>query len=147
MAAASCPLRQKMPFAARMRAAAGPPGSFALLRALREAGERLLSSFVNLKELIELGDHEDFINLRIDVRQAKLAILAANPVIDGDQRSERGRGKVIHIVEADQNLGLGLGIDDLADFRADLLNIGFIEDVAVNELDARNVIVVRDAKS
>lgn len=51
--------------------------------------QRVFKRVVNLKKIDELGDDKDFVNLRVDARETKLAIFRANPVVHCDQRAKR----------------------------------------------------------
>jgi hypothetical protein len=57
---------------------------------------------VDLEELVEARDHEDLVDLRVDVREAELPALVADAVVDRDQRPERRRRQVVDIPEADE---------------------------------------------
>src|SRR5437016_5906629 len=64
-----------------------------------EALEGLGGGLVDRKELVELGDDEDLVDLRVDVGQAELASDGADAVVDRDQRAQRRRGQVVHVRE------------------------------------------------
>ena len=101
---------------------------------------------MDLEELVEPGDHEDLVDLRIDVGQAELAGAVAHAVVDGDQRAQRGRGEVVDVGEADEQLG-GVGpVDQRGDLLADGLDVRLVEDVAIDELDRGDAVSVRDSQ-
>ena len=102
---------------------------------------------MNLKKLIQTGDDEDLVNLGVDRGQAELAGLVTDPVVDGDQGAQGGGGEVIHVGEADEQAGRRFLIDDPRDLVADELDVGFVEYVAVDELDLNDGVLLADAKA
>ena len=54
---------------------------------------------------------------------------------------------MIDVLEADEQLGTLLRVDDLGDLIADLLNIRLVQDVPIDELDAGDAVLFGDTKS
>src|SRR4051812_34206036 len=106
---------------------------------LLETLDRIRGGGVDLEELVELGDGENLVDLGVDVGEAELAALGVDLVADGDQGPEGGRGEVVDVAEADEQAGPGAGLDQGGEFLPDVLDVGLVEDVAVDELDLGDV--------
>src|SRR4029079_5119940 len=123
---------------ARCRAHARVPSSF------REALHGVLPRRENPEQLVQLRDPEHLQDLRLNVRQPKLAILLLNPVIGVDEHSQRGRRQVIDRVEVEQQLGAGHLVDQGIEGVADLGDVGLVQDLVVGELDDADVLLLND---
>ena len=102
-------------------------------QSLLKAGEGGGVVIVDHKQLVELGDHKDLVNLRVNVRKTELAALLLDVVVNGDQRPQRGRGQVLDILEVQQNLWIGRSENQRTDLVTDLLDAGFFKDISVQE--------------
>jgi len=91
---------------------------------------------VDLEELVELGDGEDLVDLGVDVGEAELAALGVDLVADGDG-GPRGRPRRGGRRWRSQMSRRGRGLASMreASFLPDVLDVGLVEDVAVDELD------------
>ena len=72
------------PPTSRLAAIVEPAGSYGL----REAGERVGLFFVDVKQLIQTRDNEDFVNLRPQIAQLELAAQVACFLIEDDELIE-----------------------------------------------------------
>lgn len=88
-----------------------------------ETAHCLIGVVEDLEDLIEFRDLEDFTDLRIDLGQSQLALLAFHPVVDRDQRTESGRGQVLDIAESNHDHRSRYFIHDGGELLADLLNV------------------------
>src|SRR3954471_6717942 len=77
------------PLCVRGRVDAARPPRLPLLELLSlKARQRLGLRRQDAEQLIELGDHEDFEDLRLDVGQPQLAVLLPHAVVYVDQRPQ-----------------------------------------------------------
>src|SRR5689334_23074290 len=82
--------------------------------------QRGLLLLLNVEELIELGDLEHFVDVRVDVAQDELAARRLDLLVQGDELAERGAGKVFDVAEVQEDLRAVLGIDQVKKVLADL---------------------------
>src|SRR5262245_8064661 len=59
---------------------------------------------LNIKDFVQLGDLKDFVNLRIDVAEYQSTLRVLQLLIQGDELSERGAGKIFDVAEVEKDL-------------------------------------------
>src|SRR5206468_8685879 len=67
-------------------------------------------------------------------------------VVDVDQHAQGGRGEVVDLGEVQEDLGAVLGLDQGGEGLADLGDVGLVEDLAFDEVDDLDVLVVGDVQ-
>ena len=115
-------------------------------RCSAEAVDRFVGCLEDGKDLVEFGDREDFSDLSIDLTETQGPVLALDSVVDRDQRTKSGRRQMLDVAEPDDHLGSRLFINRGAQFIRDLLDIGFIENLAFDEFDLSDLADTRDSK-
>jgi hypothetical protein len=98
----------------------------------------------NVEQLIEPSDDKDFFDLIVDVAQSELTPLLFDLVVDRDQLTQGGRGKVLDVLEIQQDLWLIGVVDQLGDLITDLLNGRLFKDISVQEADVHDVAMLAD---
>jgi len=102
---------------------------------------------MNFEEFVEACDDKDLVDLRVDIRKTERAVFLIGLVVDGDQRAECGGGQVVNIGKVDEKLRAAFLLDDRGDFIADRLDVGFVENIAVDKLDLCDFIDLRNLES
>jgi len=95
----------------------------------------------------EVGDGEGFEDLLIDRAEAELTLCRFHVVVNGDERAERCGGEVVDVFEVEDELRFGGVGDEVREFVADLLDVRFIEDGAIDELDVVDACLFFDSES
>jgi hypothetical protein len=54
---------------------------------------------------------------------------------------------MVDVVEADEDFRLVLSVNQTTDLFTDLLDIGFVEDVSINELDASDTVLLSNTET
>src|SRR5207244_7862672 len=86
------------------------------------------------EQLVELGDLEDRVDLRVDLAQDQLAAGALELAVERDQLAQRGAGQELDVLEVEQDLPAAELVDELEQLLADDLNVLFVEDLLVHEV-------------
>jgi hypothetical protein len=109
-----------------------------------KALQGLIACGENPEEFIELGNGEDFKNLRPDLAEPQLPVLLADAVIGIDQHAQGRTAQVIDIREVEQNLGVLMTVDQPRERIPDVLNVGLIEDPAAGKLADEDCLLLID---
>jgi hypothetical protein len=129
---------------------AGAGRGFVPLRALRagtpglESLECRLFFLLNIEEFVELGNLKDLVNLRVNVTQDQLALGGVHLLVEGDKLAQRGAGQVFHVAKVEHQLATAQLINQAEELFADDLNVLFVEDLFVGEIDHRDIADVFD---
>src|SRR5258706_1632956 len=120
------------------------PASFKRSPDLRrtEARQCLVAIWHNLKELVELGDDEHLVDLRLDVHEAQIAALELDLLIHVDQHPQRRRTQVIDVLKIQQQFRMVLGLDQRCQRLADFRDVRLIENLILDERDDLHVFVI-----
>src|SRR5207247_1897253 len=95
--------------------------------------------FLDVEHLVQPGDLEDFEDVLGDVTQDELAAGAADLLVEVDELAERGTGEILDVAEVQKDLAAAQLVDEAEQVFADLLNVLLVEDLAVDEVDDRDV--------
>src|SRR5262249_17389944 len=91
------------------------------------------------EKLVEPGDLEDFVNLGMNVAQDQLAADRVQFLVEGDQLSQGRTGQVLQGAENEEQFGPPHLIDQAEKLLADDLNVLFVKDLAVDEVDHAHI--------
>src|SRR5262245_64500215 len=100
----------------------GPPRS--------ERLQRLLLFLHDLEELVELGDLEHLVDLRVDVTQDQFALGGLQLLVQGDELAERRAGEVFDVAEIQEDLAAAVLVDEAEELLADDLDVLLVQDLA-----------------
>ena len=90
-------------------------------------GDRLVFAFENPEQPIQMRDGEHFVNVRIDVGQAKFSAGLHQPLVRQNELAQHQRGQLPHAQEAEDDPRAGdFGQRD--ESPAEGLDLGFLED-------------------
>src|SRR5216683_3755226 len=89
----------------------------------------------NDKEFVQLGDLEDFADLRIDVAQDEPAARGLDLLVQGNELAQGRARHVLHVAEVQQQFFPTTFIHQAEKLFADDLDIRFVQDLAIHEAD------------
>src|SRR5438105_1693237 len=94
---------------------------------------------MDIEDLVQLGDLEDLVYLRIDVTQDQAAACRLQLLVERDQLAQGRAGQVLDVAEVQEDLLAARFIDQAKELFADQLDVLLIEDLAVGEIHDRDV--------
>jgi hypothetical protein len=103
------------------------------------AFEGLFQVITHVKELVELRDREDFVDVRSDGAEPKLALRGLHLLIHRDQLAESGARQILNIGEIENDLLPSIVLNQAEKLVSDDLNVAFVENLLVNEFGNRDV--------
>ena len=109
---------------------------------LAEARQCFFPAREDAKQLVQLRNHKYFVNLRLDVRQAELAVALLEAVVGVNEHAEGSRAQVVDGRKIEQKLRIFLFVDEGFQRRADLGDIGFVENAVIRELNDADVLIL-----
>src|SRR5207244_182559 len=92
----------------------------------------VLFALVNGEQLVQLGDLEHLVDLRVDLAQDQLAAGALELAVHGDELAEGGRGEEFDVLEVEQHLPPAEFVDQAEQLLADHLDVLLVEDLLVD---------------
>src|SRR3972149_2924034 len=98
-----------------------------------ESVQRRLLVLLDIKQLVQLGDLEDLKNLRVDATEPQAASSGRNRLVHRDQLPQ-GRARQVHDVSEVQQ-DLARTVDQAEHLLPHLLDVGFVQDLLVREVD------------
>jgi hypothetical protein len=96
------------------------------------------------EELVEFGDLEDFLDFLRDAAKDQLAANGLNLSVERNEFPQSGAGKKLDIAEVEQNLAASELIHESEEIVADHLDVLFIQDFFIDEIDNGDVAHVLD---
>lgn len=104
-----------------------------LAAARLQAGECVVFVWLDIEQLVEAGDHEDFVDLGAEVAQAHLAASSLYLLVQHDQLVECSAGEEFHGGEIeDEVLSLFL-FNQSKELVTQFLDVGSINDLSIQE--------------
>ena len=98
-----------------------------------EADQSLFTRGVNVKELVELRDGEDFENLWPDVAEPEFAFGGLRLFLHVDELPKRGTRQVFDVCEVEDDLFAAIFVDETGHLIPDDLNVCLVENLLVDE--------------
>jgi hypothetical protein len=117
---------------------------------VRHCLERLKGGLLFLmdrEQLVEFGDLEYFLDLFRDSAKDQLAAYRLNLSVQSNEFSQRGAGEELNIAEIEQNLAAAELVHQAEEIVADHLNVLFIQDLFIDEIDNGDVAHVLDLEA
>src|SRR5579864_7397849 len=102
---------------------------------------------LDVEELVELGNLEHLVDVRVDVAEDELAAGGLDFLVQSDELAESGTGEVVDIAEVEQDLAPAELVDQAEEVFADLLNVLLVEDLAVDEVHDGHVAFLYDLEA
>src|ERR1051326_975932 len=129
-----------------MTTSAGPSGElvFMMLVGLSKGLQRGLLVFLDVQELVEFGDLEDLVKVLVDVAKGELAPGRLDLFVQREQLSQRGAGEKFDVAEVQEDFFAAEVFDEAEEVFADFLDVLFVEDAFVDEVDDRDFAIVLD---
>src|SRR5207253_10267579 len=90
---------------------------------------------LDVEELVELGNLEHLVDVRVDVAQDELAAGGLDLLVQSDELAEGGTGEIFDIAEIEQDLPAAELVHQAEEIFADFLNVLLVEDFLVDEVD------------
>src|SRR5215470_4462235 len=90
---------------------------------------------VDLEDLIEPGDPEDFEEIGVDAAELQLTLDRGHLLLEVDQLAERGTGKILNIAEVQQEALVAFVLNQAIELVTDLLDVLLGHDLGLDEAD------------
>ena len=90
--------------------------------------------FPNIEELVQAGDFEDFVNLRIDIAEDQTPPHRLQLFVQGDEFPKRGAGEEFDITEVEQDFAPSYLIDQAEELFTNNLDVLLIEDALIDKV-------------
>jgi len=103
-----------------------------------------LFRFLDLEKLIQLRDLEYFVNLRVDVTQDQPAAAPLQLLVQRYQLAKGRAGEILDVAKVEQELTPPNLVDQAEQLLADDLNILFVQDLAIDEINHGDIADVFD---
>jgi hypothetical protein len=91
--------------------------------------------FLDVEQLVELGDLENFVNLRVDIAQDESAARGLQFLVQGDQLPQGRAGKVLDVAEVQEDFFSAMLVDQTEELFADKLDVLLVEDFLIGEIN------------
>src|SRR5438309_126495 len=98
--------------------------------------------FLDVEQTIQLRDLEDLEDFVVDIAHHQLAAGGADLLVERYEFTQSRAGKILDIGEVQQDFLAAQFLDQAEQVFADLLDVLFVKDFAVDEIDDRDVLVV-----
>jgi len=118
---------------------------FQIVRSKRLQGRLLI--FLNVEQLVELGNLENFVNVLGNVAHHQFAAAGLNLFVQGNEFAQCSAGEIFDVAEVQQYFLPPQLIDKAEEILADFLYILLIKNFAVNEIDHGDIAVIFDFQS
>src|ERR1051325_10815691 len=86
---------------------------------------------LDVEQLVELGDLEDLVNLRVDAAQDQPAAGGIHLLVQGDELAQRGARQVFDVAEVQQQFAAPQLVHQAKQLFADQLNVLLVQDLLI----------------
>jgi hypothetical protein len=109
--------------------------------------QRRLLIFQDVEQFIQLCDFKHFINVVGDVAHNQFTAARLNFLVQGYEFTQSGAGKILDIGEIQENFFSAQFIHEAEQIFADFLDVLFVQDFFVDEINNGNFAVIFDFQS
>src|SRR5262249_52982905 len=94
---------------------------------------------LNVEQLVQLGNFKDLVDLRIDIAQDQPAADRVHLLVEGDEFPQGRAGEVLDIAKVQEQFTAAQLVHKTEKLFTDDLNILFVQDLLIREIDDGHV--------